>query len=47
MELFIAATNRKQARERATSELRELVVGVTHPPVLQVFDLDDELLAGG
>jgi hypothetical protein len=46
MELYIAAANRGQARERAVSELRELVVGVTHPPVLQVYDLDDELLAG-
>jgi hypothetical protein len=45
MELHVAAANRAQARARVVAKLRGLVVGVTHPPLVQVFELDDELLA--
>jgi len=44
MELHVAARDRTHARERIIAELRSTVVGVVHPPVVAVFDLDDELL---
>jgi hypothetical protein len=45
MELWVAATDREQARERVLEKLRELVVGVTHPPIVQLSSLDDDLRA--
>jgi hypothetical protein len=44
MELHVAARDREQARARVVAELRELVVGVTHPATVAVYSLDDELL---
>jgi hypothetical protein len=32
-----------QAREHVVAKVRELVVGVVHPPIVQVDRLDEEL----